>query len=79
MLILHIKLLEEIQKLIGFLEQIKKEEMKEDLLLLVKNSGDLKRKESLIIKIDLQEMLTIKEKSDSVLEDIDKLLFNLIL
>ena len=53
--------------------------MKEDLLLLVKNSGDLKRKESLIIKIDLQEMLTIKEKSDSVLEDIDKLLFNLIL
>ena len=52
--------------------------MKEDLLLPVKNSEDLKRKESLIIKIDLQEMLTIKEESGSVLEDIDKFLFNYI-
>ena len=53
--------------------------MKEDLLQLLKNSEVLKRDEFLLIKIDHQEMITIKEESCLVLEDIDKLLNNLIL
>ena len=53
--------------------------MKEDLPLQVKNSEDLKLKVSLIIKIDHQEMLIIKEESGSVLEDIDKFLDKLII
>ena len=56
-----------------------KEEMKDHLLLLVQNSEDLKKEELLIIKIDLQKMLIIKEEGGLVLEDIDKLLFNLSL
>lgn len=56
-----------------------KEEMKEDLPLLVKNSEDLKRKESVTTKIDHQEMPTIKEESGLVLEDIDKRLLVLTL
>ena len=79
MLILHIKLLEEILKLIGLQDLYSKEEMKEDLHLPVKNSEDLKREESVITKIDHLEMPIIKEESGLVLEDIDKFLFNLIL
>ena len=78
LLILPIKQLEEILKLIGLQGRYKKEEMKGDFLLLEKNSEDLKRKESLIIKTDPLEMLIIKEENGLVLEYIDKLLFKLI-
>ena len=78
LLILSIKQLEKILKLIGLQGRYKKEEMKEDFLLLEKNSEDLKRKESLIIKTDSLEMLIIKEESGLFLEYIDKLLFKLI-
>ena len=78
LLILPIKQLEEILKLIGLQGRYEKEEMKGDFLLLEKNSEDLKRKESLIIKTDPLEMLIIKEESGLVLEYIDKLLFKLI-
>ena len=78
LLILPIKQLEEIPKLIGLQGRYKKEEMKEDFLLLEKNSEDLKRKESLIIKTDSLEMLIIKKESGLFLEYIDKLLFKLI-
>ena len=80
MLILHIKPLEEIDPKINWSADLfKKEKMKEVLPLLVKDSEDFKRKVSLIIKIDHQEMLIIKEESGSILEDIHKLLHNLTL